>query len=141
MMMEIRRWFLLVGLLAVVGCGRRSPPPVKSAPQTVVEEFYGALIRQDWQLAYAALDPECQKRWTLQQFTSLARSHLNSLGFVPEQVHVQSCQENGTSAIAHISFTGHVPSRRWRHKDGTMLRRIAGSWRVVLPSNFGQNGR
>ena len=139
--MVLRRHFLLILLLAVVGCFRASPSPVKPPSQAVVEEFYRALLRQDWQQAYAVLDPDCQKRWTPQRFTQLARSHISNLGFVPETVHVQSCQENGTTAIAHISFTGHAPSKGWRHRDGITLRQIAGNWLVVLPSNFGQNRR
>jgi hypothetical protein len=132
------RCLLALLLLAVAGCSRGTTPQAKPASQEVVEGFYEALLRQDWQQAYGHLDHDCQRRWTPRQFVELARSHLRSLGFVPEQIHVQSCQENGDSAIAHISFTGHVPSKRWRHKDGTVLRQVAGSWRVVLPSNFGQ---
>ena len=139
--MGIRHNCLLIALLALAGCGRGAALPAKPASQAVVEEFYGALLRQDWQQAYGVLDPDCQKRWTPQRFAQLARSHISNLGFVPENVHVQSCQENGTSAIAHISFTGHAPSKGWRHRDGITLRQIAGNWRVMLPSNFGYSKR
>jgi len=137
MMVVYHRWLLIVSL-ALAGCGRGAALPANSASKAVVEDFYGALLRQDWQQAYGFLDPDCQKRWTLQQFTQLACSHIRNLGFVPENVHVQSCQENGTSAIAHIAFTGHAPSKGWRHRDGIVLRQIADNWRVALPPNFGQ---
>jgi hypothetical protein len=131
-----RRWGLLFGLV-LIGCGPLPQEPVETGASACVRSFYEALLRKDWPKAYAALDAPSQKRYSAQQFPQLAQSYRTNLGFEPEAVQVQACEERGPEATAHVVLTGHSATHYRRYKDAITLRRGA-DWRVVLPSNFGQ---
>jgi hypothetical protein len=124
-----------VALLAgLVGCAPGRPRPVDTGAREVVRGYCEALLRQDWQQAYATLHPDTQKRLGSQDFTRLARAYRRSFGFDPVGTSVQSVDEEGEQAVAHVAFVG---SKR-RYKDGVLLRRSAGNWRVFLLPTFGQ---
>jgi hypothetical protein len=137
-----RLWAFLALLAGVCGC---SPTPAESPAGTGASEalksYYEGLIRQDWQQAYRVLDPDNQKRWALQEFTRLAQAYRSSLGFEPEELHLQSCEEKGSEAIAHVILTGHNAVKEIRYKDAVVLRHGADGWRVVLPATFGRKAR
>jgi len=52
----------------------------------------------------------------------LVQSFWASLGFEPDTIYIQACQEHGSEAIAHVVLTG-------RGADG---------WRIVLLPTFGK---
>jgi hypothetical protein len=141
-----RRWawvaLPLLLALAATGCGRAPAPPADTGSREAVQGFYDSLIRQDWQRAYAALDrQDANRRLTEQEFARRAEAHRRGLGFAPEAARVQSCQENGPDAIAHVVLTGHVGAKQKRYKDAVTLRRGADGWRIVLPDTFGRTAR
>jgi hypothetical protein len=97
------------------------------------------LVRQDWQQAHVALHPDSKKRLTLEEFTRLAQAYRRNIGFDPEELRVQSCEEKGAEAIARVVLTGRNASRLRRYKDAVVLRQSADGWRVILPAAFGRN--
>jgi hypothetical protein len=126
---------LLVGL---AGCNRAHAPPTGTGAKEAVHAYYQALIRRDWKEAYGALHPDSRQCWTQDQFTQLAAAYRQKLGFEPEEVHIQSCDEQETEAIAHVVLTGRTPSQTRRYKDGVTLRQTGDGWHVVLPASFGR---
>ena len=82
------------------------------------------------------LDADCQKHHTAQRFAQLATLEVAKFGFVPERFRVQSCQEQATTAIAHVVFTGSPKANR-RYQDTIALRQSGDGWKVVLPGAFG----
>src|SRR5262249_17002382 len=81
---------LLPGLSA---CERTPRPPSGTGAQETVRSYFEGIIQQNWQQAYSALDPASKKRTTLQAFTGLAQTYRRNLGFNPEELRVQSCDE------------------------------------------------
>ena len=59
----------------------------------------------------------------------------------PKELQVQSCDESGTEAIAHVVLTGRDTARLRRYKDAVALRQTVDGWRVILPTAFGHKGR
>ena len=135
-----RRWAWVI-LAVVVGCSRTPAPPAGTGARESVRDYYDGLVRQDWPKAYAALHPDSQKRFTPEQFSRAGKAYRHDLGFDPEEVKVQSCEENGTEAIARVVLLGRKSSHRRRYRDAVVLRRTAGGWRVVLGNNFGRKPR
>jgi hypothetical protein len=137
-----RIWALLALLAGLSGCG---PTPAESLAGTGASEalksYFESLIRQDWQQAYHVLDPDNQKRWAFQEFTRLGQAYRSNLGFDPEELHVSSCEEKGSEALAHVVLTGHNAAKEMRYKDAVVLRHGADGWRVVLPATFGRKAR
>jgi hypothetical protein len=127
---------LLVGSL-LTGCSRVQ----EDAPGTGAKEraltYFEALIHKDWPRAHGSLDPQSQQRCNSQQFTRLAKSYRDQLGFEPEAVQVWACEERGGEATVHVVLTGHTGDHHRRHKDALTLRRND-DWGVVLPPIFGQ---
>jgi hypothetical protein len=134
-----RNWVGLLLLAGLAGCSRESAPAAGTGAREAAQDYYEALLQRDWKQAYAALDPESRKHCTQEQFTRLAEAYRRNLGFEPEQVHIQSCDENGSEAIAHVVLLGRTSSRSLRYKDGITLRNSAEGWRVILPQTFGRN--
>jgi hypothetical protein len=126
---------LLAGLS---GCTPKVAPPAGTGAKEVAQDFFEALVRRDWQQAYAAVHPDSRKRCTQEQFTRLAEAYDRNLGFDPVEAHVRSCDEKGAEAIAHVVLIGRTSSQTRRYKDGITLRYTADGWRVVLPTSFGQ---
>jgi hypothetical protein len=122
---------------ALAGC---SPAP--ALPDTGAKDaarvFYEGLLRQDWQQSYAALHPDSQQRYPRAEFIRLAQAYRRNVGFEPEELHIRSCDEQGTQAIAHVVLTGRTRGSKQRYNDGLLLRQSAGAWRIVLPNNFGR---
>jgi len=127
-------------VLAVVlaGCSGSPQQASGTGAKECVQAYYEALIQKDWPQAYAALDPQDQRRCSSQQFGELARNYRNTLGFEPVAVRIWACEERGTEATAHVTLTGRAAKKESRYKDGVTLRRGDDGWHVVLPPNFGR---
>jgi hypothetical protein len=121
----------------LLGCNQ-VPEDSGSGAKECVRDFFQAIISEDWQIAYGKLTPESHKAVTLEQFSGLAVTYRSKLGFEPNAFHIQSCQEQGRDAIAHVVLTGRSTDRERRYKDAITLRRCDDGWRIVLPWNFGK---
>jgi hypothetical protein len=141
MVIRSRNWGWLVGLAAVIGCGRATPSAVGTGARETARDYYLGLVRQDWQQAYAVLDPRSQSTLTLEKFTRLAQAYRGNIGFDPEDLVVQSCDEQGTEAVAHVVLTALSASRQRRYKDAIVLHQNRDGWRIILPATFGQRIR
>jgi hypothetical protein len=140
MVVPTSRWAWVLLLVLGVGCQGTAPAPAGTGAREVVRGYYEGLVQQDWAQAYDALHPDSKKRMTMAEFTRLAQSFRRNLGFEPEKVTVQSCDEQGTETLAHVILAGPASQHR-RYKDGIVLRQNAGSWWVILPDNFGRKTR
>ena len=130
-------WALV--LAGMIGCGGpKTPAPADTGSGEVVRAYYEAMIRQEWQSAYAALHPDTQRRFTSVQFALRAKSYRKKVGFVPEASRIRSCEEHGEEAVAHVVLLGQPAGHRRRYNEGVVLRRHAGTWRIVLPATFGR---
>jgi len=128
-------WWLLFAVLAI-GCDP-APPPGQSA-HAAAQAYAEAIVQRDWPGAYATLHPDSRTRCQPQRFAARAQSYYRTLGFEPAKMHVQSCEEQGTKAIAHFVFIGRTPSGQRRYKDAVLLQQVEGGWGVILPRKFGQ---
>jgi hypothetical protein len=136
------RWawtVLALGVLA--GCGRGPAQSPDTGAADAARGYYEAVLRQDWARAYAALGPEARARWSAAEFTRRARAYRRKIGFDPEAVRVRACEEDGPKAIAHVLITGRAGGRQRVYKDAITLRQSGIAWGVVLPRDFGRQGR
>ena len=141
MIVPSRSWAWVLLLAVLPGCSRTPAPSTGTGAREAVQNYYQGIVRQDWQQAYIALHPDSKKRLTQAEFTSLAEAYRRNLGFNPEEILVQSCEEKGTEAIAHVVLTGHSAAHQRRYKDAVVLHQSADGWRVILPDTFGGNVR
>jgi hypothetical protein len=138
MLVSTRSGAGIILLVVLFGCNRAPAPPPGTGAREAVRDYYEGLMRQDWQQAYGLVHPEIKKRMMLEKFTRLAQTYHRNLGFNPDQLNVQSCEENGTEAIAHIALMGQAASKQRRYKDAVVLRQSAEGWRVVPSATFGR---
>ena|SRR5438270_6324100 len=130
------RLSILLLLFAVLPGCRTSPVPAGTGAEAAVREYYAALVRKDWQRAYAALHPATRSKVSPAQFTRLAESYRGELGFEPEKVVVRSCEEHGEQALAHVVIKPGSGSRSY--KDAVELRQTEAGWAIVPSPKFGQ---
>jgi hypothetical protein len=130
-------WSLLVAA-AVAGCGHSPAPPAGTGAREAAASFYEALLRQEWERAYAVLHPDSRAQCNAERFTGLARNYRRDLGFEPVSLRVRSCEEQGGQAIAHVVFMGPAGHRQRYYRDALVLRHSGENWGVVLPPRFGK---
>ena len=131
------RWLWLAAAAAALaaGCGRPAPTrPPGSGAEAAAKAYCDALLRQDWDRAYALLDADGQAACGPTRFAQLAAAYRAGMGFEPDAVRVRSCQENGDGAIAHVVFSGAAGPQHRSHQDGLTLRRGAPGWAVAPPA-------
>ncbi len=120
-------------LIALSGCHRGPALPTGTGARETVQSYYQAILKRDWPAAYDLLDSASRKRCTSKQFVLLAQAYRRNLGFEPEQVHVQACEEESTVAFAHVVLSGRTATEARRYRDALTLHPSADGWRVVLP--------
>jgi hypothetical protein len=120
-----------------VGCRGAVEPPVRTGAEDTARTYFQALLHRDWPTAYAALDPRSQARCGVEQFAVLAQAYRCKFGFEPSAVHIRSCEEQGSQAIAHVVFTGRAAGHARFFKDAVTLHRGEASWGVAAPPRFG----
>ncbi len=123
--------------LAAAGCAGKTAAPDPNGAAVTARAYLDSLAHRDWPAAYDVLDGPSQGAVTREQFARRAENYYRSLGFEPERANVQSCQERGDQALAHVNFVGQAGSSTRYFKDGFALRREPAGWRVVLRLNFG----
>ena len=137
--MRIRRGYVWVALLVgLSGCTRTAAPIADTGSRSAVQKYCDAVVRCDWKTAYATLHSDSTAKWSAEQFRLAAEGYRRKFGFVPETVHIRSCEEHDTQAIAHVNFKGHSTTKHQLYTDGLVLRHTAEGWRVILPHNFGK---
>jgi hypothetical protein len=107
---------LVLLLAAAIGCSSK-PPPMDTGARAAALGYYEALLRQDWSGAYQTLHPDSRSRYSLAQFTRLARTYRQDLGFEPEYVQVRSWQERGEEATVHVVLSGRTATQERRYKE------------------------
>jgi putative alpha-1,2-mannosidase len=127
-------WTAGLLIILVAGCNSARPASPGTGADAVVRDYYEAIVRKDWNEAYAALHAESRAKVSAAAFAQQAASYRRRLGFEPQQVVVRSCEEHGTEALAHIVLKGGARS----FKDAVVLRQQGSQWRVVLPPRFGE---
>jgi hypothetical protein len=128
-----RARLLLAVLLLAAGCNSASTAPADTGARAAAQQFFDALVQEDWPREYDTLHPDSRAALDLDRFTALAKNYHRHLGFEPREVHVRSCDEHGGEAVAHVVVAG---SRQYQ--DAAALRLTAGGWKVVLPAQFGR---
>lgn len=128
---------ILIGLAA--GCGQPPSEPSDTGSRKIVQDFYEAVIKKDWDRAHGTLDADSQAKVPRGQFAGLAESYCSRLGFEPAEVHIRACEERGSEATAHVTLTGRSGKQTHRYRDGLIVRQERGIWRVVLPEHFRVN--
>jgi hypothetical protein len=134
-------WHAILAGPFLIGCGSTAKEDKGTGAKQCVQNYFQAIVDQDWLKAYTALDESGQRRWDSKQFAELARRYRRELGFEPDQVFIRSCEEQGTEARAHVVLTGPSASKDGRSKDALVLRRGETGWHVVLPATFGRARR
>ena len=67
-----RRSWLMAGLAALAaGCGDGAPPAAGTGAREAVVAFYRAVAHQEWDAAYALLDPNSQRQCNRGRFAAL----------------------------------------------------------------------
>jgi hypothetical protein len=127
----------LLAFVVMAGCSPTSDTIPGTGAREAAQSYYEALLRHDWAEAYAALHPDTRTRCSEQQFAKRAGQYCQTLGFEPQAVHVRSCEEHNSEAIAHVVFTGNSAGNQKLYKEAVTLRRSEAGWGVVLPMNFG----
>jgi hypothetical protein len=135
--MPIRVAWALLAAVAVSGCERQPAPPPGTGARKATQTYYEALMRQEWEKAYSLLDADSRTQCSGEQFSRLAQNYRNNLGFEPDAVHIQTCDEQGAEATARIVWSSGAAKGR-RYKDAISLRRTGDRWQVVLPQGFGR---
>jgi hypothetical protein len=131
--------FALAALVVAAGCNSSPTSTADTGARVAAQQFFDALVQQDWPRAYETLHPDSRAAYDLERFTALAKNYRRHLGFEPREVHVRSCEEQGGEAVAHVVLTGPAEAgRRGQYKDAAVLRLTAGGWKVVLPGQFGR---
>ncbi len=130
----------LVGAALLAGCSGPADRStrVKTGAEDKAREFFTALMKRDWVAAYQCLDQQSKAAHTERQFAQLAEAYCRSLGFEPDEVIVQSCDERGTEATAHVNLKGGSGTSARYHKDAVGLRHGPSGWCVLLPAKFGR---
>jgi hypothetical protein len=112
--------FLLV--LGALGCHAVPAPPVDTGARATAQDYYEALVQQDWKRAYQTLHPDSRARCSEAHFTRLARAYRSE-------------------ATVHVVLAGSAGAQARRYKDAVVLRTGEGGWGVILPPRFGQARR
>lgn len=123
-------------LCSMTGCSRDAPELADTGARAAARTFFDAIIKKDWRRAHAEL--ATRQDSSLAAFISHAEAYRGRLGFEPVEVHIRACEERGDKAIAHVTISGRGEKQTQRYRDGIVLCRESGHWRVILPETFGK---
>jgi hypothetical protein len=140
-----RRWLLvlaiIVGILVLAGVGGFAAIYLvvfNSPPKTVAQQYYDAIKRQDYALAYSYLDPTLEitfggssQQITQQAFTQAAQAYDATKG----KVRDFSITSVGFNYSTSTGNTGHVTVRVTRNGNAydvhLMLQQEGNDWKIV----------
>jgi hypothetical protein len=127
---------IVAGLIAIPLAARRQPQLApETTPQGVVERFYQALYRGDYNAAHAYFSADTQRRIAVGELQQTLQYELRD-----SQVRLGKVEVNDTSATVQVSIThfgqdGLFGSNEWESENEILLQREGDSWKVV--SGFG----
>jgi hypothetical protein len=101
------------------------------------QTFFDALVREDWDAAYAQVDPDSQAQLGQVDFRSRAQAYREGLGLIPAKVRVLTCKEKDNTAQARVLWIGKAGEQSRSRKDAITLHHGSRGWGVVLTSRFG----
>src|SRR5262245_45425937 len=120
--MWISQTWIWVALFAgLAGCSHTPAPTADTGAKNAVQDYCDSLVRRDWKQAYAALHSDSRKQWTAEQFSRAAEAYRRKFSLDSAKVHIRSCEENGTQAVAHVVFASNAASKPQRYKEGLVL--------------------
>jgi hypothetical protein len=91
----------LLVMAVLAGCSRSPTTPAGTGAREAAQGYYEAIIHRDWPKAYAALDPECTKGLTLDQFTRMGEAWAYHFS-------------NGvTFGVMYVALIGDARRRSW----------------------------
>ena len=135
----VRTFLMIVLCSGLSACRTTVPAPVTgTGAREVVAKYFEALALQEWDLAYAQLHIDTQKRLNRAAFERGARAYRNKIGFPLGKVTVRSCDEEGDKAVARVILSDVSGSMKHRYHEGAFLHQSANGWGLVLPGDFGQ---
>lgn len=131
---------LIVGALILIAVGLVSIPLVagrapalapETTPEGVVQRFYAAAYRGDYQAAYAYIGAEAQRTLSAVELQQQLSSELQQ-----SQARIGAASVNGASASVHVTFThfgqgGLFGSNEWNSKREVLLQREGDSWKIA----------
>jgi hypothetical protein len=132
--------FLLLGalLLIVIGlvsipllAGRTPSLAPETTPEGVVQRFYAAAYRGDYQAAYGYVSADAQRRLALADLQQQISSDLQK-----SQARVGTASINGASASVRVTFTHFEPgglfgSQEWSFNREVLLQREGDAWKII----------
>lgn len=130
--------WVFAALVWSAACNAKPAAPSDTGSRQATRAFFEAVIHGDWSHAYGLLDADSHRGCGEEQFGTQAKAYVQRLGFEAKAVHVQSCEERGASAIAHLVLTGSDGKKQVRFREGAELRKNGDAWTVVLPAAFGR---
>jgi hypothetical protein len=134
----LRRYFAGIVAIAIglAGCQQAPPVALNTGSNEAVTEFFEAIVRKDWPRGLAALASDKNNHMTVEQFGRQGEAYRKYVGFEPEELHIRSCEEQGSQAIAHVVLVGHFNGRRKQFRESVALRLKDGKWGVLKPKHF-----
>jgi hypothetical protein len=143
-MTPARQWgaCVLTAFLGVAGCaGSGGTHKVSTGADDTARAFFTALVNRDWPAAYQLLGADSQAKCSSDEFRHRAEAYCRGLGFDPTEAVIQSCDERGGEAVAHVNLRRMSGGSVQHAREAVALRRSAGGWAVTLPSTFGKPRR
>jgi hypothetical protein len=121
-------------LLLMAGCqGGGEPAAPDTGAKDAAVAWFTALANGDDAAARAMLDGE-GKPVPADAFARRVQAWRQKLGYRVDRVHVQTCEEHGDSATAHVVLIGKSAGHSRRFEDALVLRRRDGKWLVPPPA-------
>ena len=132
----MKRAALLIAIASLAGCrGDLPSPTVDTGAKETAIGYFTAFANGDAAGAYSNLDSDIRGKVSADAFARQTTAYKRKVGYHVDRVHVQTCEENGDVATAHVVLIGRSAGHSRRFEDAVALRRRDGKWGVVLPAN------
>jgi hypothetical protein len=129
---------VFLAVFSAAGCGSTPSAPAGTGAKETAQRFFDAVVRKEWETAYATLHPDEQAKISREEFLQRATTFRRHLGFEPGGVQVWACDERADGATAHVTLSGVTPQSHKQFKDAVALRRTSDGWGVVPSPKFGR---
>lgn len=127
---------ILAGLIAIPLAARRAPALApETTPEGVVQRFYAALYRGDYDAAHGFLSATTQRKVTPAQLQERLSGELRN-----SQIRAGAAKITGDKASVRVTTTHFgsgdlFGSNEWNNDSELLLQREAAAWKIV--SGFG----
>jgi len=123
---------IVLGLISIPLAARRTPTLApETTPEGIVQRFYAAAYRGDYQVAYSYLGADAQRTLTAVELQQQVSPELQQ-----SQTRVGAATISGTSATVRVTLTHFQPgglfgSQEWSTEREVLLRREGDAWKIV----------